>query len=187
MSRTRRLPAAGWLAAGWIAAFLVPPALGQESASYDLSEHAFNAGGHPAGGIVSSSAGYRMSLDAIGGGLSSGGLASSSFSVQAGFVLSYPPPGEVKNLKFTSAASLTWDVDSAAAAYEIYRDVLSALPGGSTGTCLQAGVAANVTTDPSIPASGFFYLVTSRNSLGEEGTKGFASSGAERPNPLPCP
>ena len=32
-----------------------------------------------------------------------------------------------------------------------------------------------------------FYLVTSRNRLGEEGPKGFDHLGVERGNPVPCP
>jgi hypothetical protein len=32
-----------------------------------------------------------------------------------------------------------------------------------------------------------FYLVTGENRLGEEGTKGRTSTGAERVNPTPCP
>ncbi|PYT33187.1 MAG: hypothetical protein DMF52_16120 [Acidobacteria bacterium] len=42
-------------------------------------------------------------------------------------------------------------------------------------------------SDPTIPPQGFFYLITSRNRLDEEGIKGHASSGVERANPLPCP
>ena len=41
-------------------------ALAQQSASFRLTEHTFNAGGHPSNGTVPSSAGYRITLDAIG-------------------------------------------------------------------------------------------------------------------------
>ncbi len=70
---------------------------------------------------------------------------------------------------------------------EVYRDLLSALPDGQNGLCLQGGVAATSMTDPALPGTGWFYLITSRNSLGEEGTKGFAGNGTERANPGPCP
>jgi hypothetical protein len=57
------------------------------------------------------------------------------------------------------------------------------------GTCLQAGIAATTATDPAIPPplTGWFYLVTVRNDLREEGTMGHASGGASRPNTSPCP
>ena len=41
-------------------------------------------------------------------------------------------------------------------------------------------------TDVTAPGKFFLYLVTVRNRLGEEGTKGFSTNG-ERPNPTPCP
>lgn len=44
-------------------------------------------------------------------------------------------------------------------------------------------------SDPLAPSAGtgFFYLVTARNRLDEEGPKGFQSLGVEEPNPDPCP
>jgi hypothetical protein len=55
--------------------------------------------------------------------------------------------------------------------------------------CLQSGLLVGSAADIQSPpaGSGFFYLATARNRLGEEGTKGFASSGTRRVNPSPCP
>jgi hypothetical protein len=163
-------------------------ATGQESASYNLKEHTVNAAGHPNAGSVMASAGYRITLDAVGDAIAPVGLGSASFQMDGGFAVAYPPPGEVIGLLFSAdAASFSWDVEPAAGTYNVYRDVISALPGGQNGLCLQPGLTANATKDTQTPATGWFYLVTSRNSLGEEGTKGFASSGVERVNPGPCP
>ena len=166
----------------------VAPASAQQSAGYDLREHILNAGGHPAGGVVPASAGYRITLDAIGAPVATQTGASPSFQLSGGFVAAHPPPGEVKNLRFgPDAVSLAWDAEPGAGTYQVYRDLISGLAGG--GVCSQAGILLPQASDPQVPpvAVGYFYLVTSRNSLGEEGTKGFASSGAERWNGLPCP
>jgi hypothetical protein len=165
------------------------PAHAQQSASYDLREHTLNAGGHPAAGAVLSSPAYRLSLDALG---DLAGVPSSSVSFQLGpgFVPAYPPPSEVTGLVFRpDSVTMTWDVESAAGTYQVYRDPLARLLLGGTGTCWQSGLVAPQVVDAQIPVAGtgYFYLVTSRNSLSEEGTKGFGSSGLERPNPIPCP
>jgi hypothetical protein len=153
-----------------------------------MREHTVNAAGHPDAGTVMASTGYRITLDAIGDPIASVGLSATSYKMDGGFAVAYPPPGEVTGLLFRlDASTLTWSVDPAADSYEVYRDLLSALPGGQNGLCLQGGVLATSTTDPATPGTGWFYLITSRNSLGEEGTKGFASSGVERANPGPCP
>jgi hypothetical protein len=175
------------LAIGVITWAAASPARGQGSASYRLSDYAINAGGHPMAGTAMASTHFRISLDAIGDPAGQS-TSSPSFQIVPGLAGSHPPPGEVKNLQFAAdAKSMSWDVEPAAGVYELYRDLVSALHSGSAGVCLQGGLQANAATDLQVPASGYFYLVTSRNSLGEEGTKGYASSGAERPNPLPCP
>jgi hypothetical protein len=164
------------------------PARAQQSPGYDMREHVFNAGGHPEAGTAMASAGFRITLDAIGGLTAMPATASASFQMNAGFVSGYPPPSEVTSVRFgPDGVSLAWDPDPGAGTYQVYRDSLSALHGGGTGVCYQQNLMSPGTTDPHPPASGFFYLVTSRNRLGEEGTKGFASSGAERLNTLPCP
>jgi hypothetical protein len=183
----RRAAIAALMAAGWLV-LGASAATGQESAGYNLKEHTVNAAGHPDAGTVMASAGYRITLDAVGDAVAPVGLASASFQMDGGFAIAYPPPGEVTGLLFSAdGASFSWDIQAAAGTYNVYRDVISALPGGLNGLCLQGGLTANASKDTQTPGTGWFYLVTSRNSLGEEGTKGFASSGVERANPGPCP
>lgn len=161
---------------------------GQQSASYSAKEYVFNAGGNPSDGVILTSTSYRIGLDAVGEGLIATSLSSSSFQMDAGFVGVYPPPGETTNLRFTSPTSLIWSPEPSAGLYNVYRDVLTALP-GNFGVCFQPDLATTSGTDATDPAPGVarFYLVTAENRLDEEGTKGFRSSGAERPNPAPCP
>jgi hypothetical protein len=159
----------------------------QTSASYKLQESVLNSGGHPAQGSVLSSASYHVRLDAIGDGAL--GLASASFHVDGGFVDAYPPPGEVLQQIFSSSTTQAWSPERSVGRYEVYRDSLTALSGGGTGACFTSGLSAESASDTSDPAvgQGWFYLVTARNRLGEEGTKGFRSDGSERPNPAACP
>jgi hypothetical protein len=176
------------IASAWLIA-AVAPARAQQSAGYDMREHSLNAAGHPEAATVMASAGFRITLDALGGLTAMPVTASASFQLNGGFVSGYPPPSEVTNVRFgPDGVSFAWDLDPASGTYQVYRDALSALQGGGTGLCTQQNLASPVTTDPQVPASGgWFYLVTSRNRLGEEGTKGFTSGGAERLNTLPCP
>ena len=67
--------------------------LAQESDSFNLSEHTFNAGGSPQDGAVLTSRNFQLSLSAIGQGVTPAALASASFSMSGGFVGTYPPPG----------------------------------------------------------------------------------------------
>jgi hypothetical protein len=160
----------------------------QTSASYKLVEFTFNGGGRPTNGSIASSASYRIKLDAIGDALAATGLASASQHMDGGFVSNYPPPGEVRNGRWASKSTLSWDPEASVGTYEVYRDVLSSLP-GSFGACFQSPLLTETATDAASPVAGtaWFYLVTARNRLGEEGTKGFRSSGVERPNASPCP
>ncbi len=165
------------------------PARAQTSASYHLNEHTFNVGGQPAGGAVSTSASFHLRLDALGDGVIETGMASVSFHADGGFVGDYPPPGEVLGLQFSSGASLAWSPEKSVGQYEVYSDAVSSLRSGGTGTCLQSGLTTTSAADATTPAVGsaLFYLVTARNRLNEEGTKGYRSSGAELPNTTPCP
>ena len=171
-----------------VVAAMSPIAMAQTSASYKLVEFAFNNGGRPANGTSAASASYRITLDAIGDALAATGLSSASQRMDGGFVSDYPPPGEIRNGRWTSKTVLSWDSEKSVGTYEVYRDLLSSHPGGF-GACFQSPLLAETATDAASPASGtaWFYLVTARNRLGEEGTKGFRSSGVERPNPSPCP
>jgi len=81
-----------------------------------------------------------------------------------------------------------WLPEPAADHYHVYRDLVQTLP-GAYGLCWAAPVPSTSVLDVASPpaASGFFYLVTSGTTLGDEGTKGFNSTGMERANPAPCP
>jgi hypothetical protein len=163
-------------------------ALAQTSASYKLTESVFNAGGDPQNGTVAASASWRVTLDAIGDAADGVGLASASWHADAGFVDLYRPPGEVRNVLWPSKTTMTWSPEPTVGAYEVYRSFLSMLP-GDFGSCLASGLTDETATDASAPpvSAGWFYIVTARNRLAEEGTKGAQSSGSERPNSSPCP
>jgi len=163
------------------------PTLAQQSVDYRVEEHVFNAGGHPLGGTVPTSAGFQISLDALGDGITGTSLAGTSFRVDGAFVSAYTPPGEILALRFTDALTLVWNPERSVGHYNIYRGgVGSFLP--DYGTCSQPPVFQTTTTDGSAPSpgQGFFYLVTAENRLREEGTKGFDSGGNERTGTV-CP
>jgi hypothetical protein len=164
------------------------PALAQTSTSYRLTEAVVNAGGHPAQGTVLASAGYRISLDAIGDGVLGDGLESASYRLDGGFIAAYPPPGEVSGNRFASKTQLLWSPERSVGTYHAYRNTLASLP-GAFGTCLASEVLTTSLTEVAVPVvgTGFFYLVTAKNRLDEEGTKGRQSNGAVRPNSIPCP
>ena len=169
---------------------LVPlTAAAQTSASFKLEEHVFNNGGHPDSGIVVTSASFRVTFDALGDGIAAFGLSGPSFHSDAGFGAAYPPPGEVLNLRFASGTTFVWDPEKSVGVYNLYRDLLSALAGLDYGQCDQYDLLGETATDGDAPpaSDGYFYLVTAENRRGEEGTKGFDSSDAERPNPSACP
>ena len=164
-------------------------ALAQQSASHRLTEHTFNAGGHPAAGVVVGSASHRVSLDALGDAFSPGMLGSASNQLGGGFVTVYPPPSEVQQLRFSDKVTLLWSPEPSVGTYNLYRGALTSLSGLGYGACRTNAIAGATTADPDPAAQGqgFFYLVTAKNLLQEEGIKGRASSGALRPNLAPCP
>ncbi len=164
-------------------------ALAQTSANYHLAESTFNAGGDPNQGVTLASASHHVKLDALGDAALGVGLASASYRMDAGFVDVYRPPGEVLGLTVAAdKKTFNWNPERSVGSYDLYRDLLSTLP-GNFGTCLASSIAANTWTDATTPPAGrgWFYLATAKNRLGEEGTKGARSNGAERPNPAPCP
>jgi len=171
----------------------VPPAMSsafaQTSDSFKVQEHVLNAGGNPDGGQVLASSSFRVSLDSIGEGVTGPGLSSTLWRMDGGFVSAYPPPGEVMGVRFApDHITLSWMPERSVGSYDLYRGVVPAfLPG--YGTCNQLGLTAETAVDTDLPSigAGFFYLLTARNRLREEGTKGFNSSGIERLNPIPCP
>ncbi len=168
----------------------VYPGLAQESASYRISENALNAGGHPAQGVVMSSASFRITLDATGDPLAAPGLASASFTMQSGTIASGRPPGEVTGQVFLGdGTTLQWNPEPSAGTYRVYRGLLSARSATNYGSCHQQGIAGISTTDNETPpaADGYMYILTVENFLGEEGTMGYTSALTERPNTAPCP
>jgi len=184
------LPAAGPLvvALALAAAASIQPAAAQQSVNFRLTEWTINAGGDPLNGSSAGSVSWRVSLDALGDAVLGVGQTSVSYRLDAGFVDVYAPPGEVRNQLFSDATTMIWDRERSAGVYEVYRGLLSGLPGGY-GACFQSALASAPAADAGTPAigSGWFYLVTAKNRLGEEGTKGSDSSGNSRPNPAPCP
>jgi hypothetical protein len=162
--------------------------LAQESPNYKLQEHVFNAGGHPQGGVTLTSASFRISLDALGEGIASAPLTSSSFILDGGFCTGYPPAGEVDGLAFQDAISLGWNPESSVGTYNLYRDLLGNLPGLAYGICEQEGLDSETVSDTETPpvGEGYFYLVTAENRLAEEGPKGSDSSGTKRTG-VTCP
>ena len=160
-----------------LAVLVVTPLAAQQSSSYKLAEHTLNAGGHPEGGAVLTSASYRISLDSIGEGLAGVGMNSPSYSMDGSFGACYPPPGEVHGLRFTDAQTMVWNPEKSVGLYNLYRDDLGEVSAG--GNCLQQDLAGETATDtdPVEVGEGFFYLVTAKNRLGEEGSKGFGRTG----------
>jgi hypothetical protein len=171
-----------------LVALLALPVAAQQSASYKLGEHVFNAGGDPAGFVVPASASYKITLDSIGEGVVRTGMSSASYRMDGSFAGCYPPPGEVRGLRFTDALTMAWDPEKSVGHYNLYRDAVASLPGLGYGTCLQQGIPDETVTDsdPVPLGDGYFYLVTVENRLHEEGTKGTDSGGATRHGTM-CP
>ena len=175
------------------ALLLVLPVYAQESASFKLTEHVFNAGGNPADGAVLASASFRIKLDAIGESVAARSMASNSFHMGGGFVSPYLPPREVQQLEFIDKQTLAWDQgpDRAGDYYNLYRDSLTDLV-PDYGTCqwgdtVEKSFNVDSLEAPDPPAGeAYFYLVTADYRL-EESTKGFDSDGHGRPNDDPCP
>ena len=170
-----------------MAIFILPaaalPLMAQQSAGYKLEEHVMNAGGHPENGVMMFSPGFKVSLDSIGDGVSVGGLGSASFNLDAGFVNTFRPAGEVSALMFINKDQLEWNADPSAGVYNLYRDTINNLVGLGFGACLQQDLntASTFDRDPMPePGDGYFYLATAENRLREEGTKGFQTTGSER-------
>jgi hypothetical protein len=175
------------LCAAGLAAAL--PALAQTSASYQITESAINCGGDPQNGVVLTSPSFKVTLDAIGDAIAGGTLASTSFSTDVGLPPSVKPPGEVREVQFSTPTTLTWHAEPSVGTYRLYRGLLSDLP-TSYGICLSpGGLIGPEATDGENPSPGqcFVYLATARNRLNEEGTLGNDSAGIPRPNSSPCP
>ena len=175
-------------AIGLAALLVCSAALAQQSASFDLEEHAFNAGGHPVQGVSPGSSSFTISIGSLGQGPATRTASSASFEVAGGFVSAYPPPGEVHGLDFANKSTLTWSAERSVGVYNLYRDGFVDLAGLGYGQCKQPGLADATATDADalLSGSGFFYLVTAVNRLAEEGTKGADSVGSTRTGNV-CP
>jgi hypothetical protein len=163
--------------------------LAQQSPSFQLEEHTFNAGGHPTGGTALSSTSFWLTLGALGQGVAAPGLASASFAMDGGFIATYPPPGEVESLRFADETTLAWDGERSVGDYGLYQGLITEPFDPDYGICQPPGIDGQTTTVAATPGLGetLFVLVTARNRLGEEGSKGFKTDGQERDNPVACP
>jgi hypothetical protein len=170
-------------------ALLVVPALALESLNFKLTEQALNGGGTPVDGAVMASPRFRMTLAAVGDGVGGVSAGSASFRIDGGSVRMAPPPGEVYDLHFADAQTLAWKWERSAGSYNLYRDLISNLAGLAYGSCAQEDIPIESTVESLPPPAedGFFYLVTAKNSLEEEGTKGADSSGTWRDYGTACP
>ena len=165
------------------------PALAQQSAGYQLTEHTFNQGGRPQDGVAATSTSFAITLDAIGDTTGFAEPTSASYGVTPGFVTAFGPAGEVLDLTFDDATTISWDEQPNATGYNIYSHDLGSLSGTDNGGCLESTVPDNSYMAVGTPAAteGFFYLVTAINRLAEEGTPGSDSQGTERGNAGACP
>lgn len=173
----------------FVLALASPWAAAQQSPSYRVEGGSLNAGGRPSGGITASSASFHISLDSIGEAVvAPTALSNASLRVDGGLAPGYLPPREIRDLRFTDPSVLVWTGDRAAGTFRLYRDLISSLSSLGYGTCLVSGLTSPTATDTAtpLPGSGFFYLATVANRLGEEGPKGAASDGTPRLG-SPCP
>jgi hypothetical protein len=170
------------------ALLLAPAALAQQSANYKLTEWTINAGGDPMNGNSAASVSFKIKLDAIGDAVLGAGQASASFHADSGFVDVYAPAGEIQNQRFTNVSTMTWDAERSVGVYEVYRGTIGSLP-GTYGACFQSSIGSTTASDATAPPVGaaWFYIVTAKNRIGEEGTKGYDSNSTQRANPAPCP
>ena len=170
--------------------------LAQSSVNFQIGQATLNCGGHPSDGVVLSATTRTISLDSIGEGVVARSLSSASFRMDAGLVAAFRPPGEiapscgasgqaclrVQRSGPTDVAELHWPPDPSVGTYNVYRGLTDDLAGLGFGSCNQTGLVNETALDAEQVAAdhAFFYLVTARNRLDEEGTKGFKSNGAER-------
>jgi hypothetical protein len=167
---------------------LATTVLAQESTNFKLREHSLNAGGQPHDGAVLSSTSFQITLAAVGETVAAVTISGPSFAATEGFVGSVPPPGEVTNLRFNDPSTLAWDPEGSVGDYSLYRGEVTNPYDPGFGSCLVPGITGPTASDITLPAidTAFFYLVTARNRLGEEGTKGSTSGNEPRGNLAPC-
>lgn len=185
--KTHGVFAAALLAAwGWAA-----PAGAQQSANFRLEGTTLNAGGRPVGGVMAQSVSFQITLDAVGDAVPALDASSPNFGLSCGTTGAYAPAAEVSEVSFGPPLppdSFKWSPAPTAVLYNLYRGVTGTLP-GTFGSCLASNVAATSYADPAVPAAktGYFYLVTGENRVGEQGIKGYQSNGAPRTSLPACP
>jgi hypothetical protein len=98
------------------------------------------------------------------------------------------PPELASSLRFTDALTLGWAAVPAAVTYDVYRGTMQSGGWSFDHACIAPGVAGTSVVDATNPLAGkgLYYLVSVKNACGE-GSLGVATSGAQVPNPLPCP
>ena len=177
--RTSPVLLAFLLASGSVVAFA------RTSTSYRLTEADQNCGGEPPTAVSTT---YRVTLGTVGDAASQMGLSSTSFRMDVGFVAPYPPPLEVASQSWSGNALLTWSSEKSIGTYSVYRGDVATIA-TSYGGCFAWNVGGPPVADLASPPAGgtWFYLVTAKNRLREEGTLGTNSLGATRPNSTPCP
>lgn len=91
-------------------------------------------------------------------------------------------PPEVQGVVFDSDTSLGWSAASGAAAYDVYRGVISDLGAGIPARCHAYRVPATSFVTAATPELGkvYFYLVTGESAAGLEGTAGNDSQAIAR-------
>ena len=164
------------------------PLLAQSSPSFSLQEHTLNSGGSPANGAVASSSSFKISADSIGDPFAMTHSESTSYTLDGGFITAYPPPSEVIGVHLPEKGKLEWAPEASAGTYCVYRGLLGQMAEGY-GACLASELedeSALVPADPNVGQC-YFYIVTARNRLGEEGTMGCGSGGQERQPDTGCP
>lgn len=162
------------------------PAQAQQSPGYRLTEQTFQPAGSVDGAVLESP-NFLITLVSVGDPLAVAlPAASPGFGVDSGFLAGYAPPEEVRNLRLR-AETIEWDPAGSAESYDLYRGGLAVL-GAAYGTCLATGIVSPSAVDPEQPPAGeaYFYLVTARNRLGEQGPAGVAGGTTER-MPDGCP
>lgn len=161
---------------GLLAALAGGPAAAQQSPHYAIRMSVINSGGGTADGRAPASPAFTLRTDALGEGTVAASMTSASFSLSAGFLGSFPTPGEVDNLVFADGVTLAWDPEPLAAFYHLYRTGPMGAPTGASpsGDCLQAGLASATTTDNGAPpaAGAFFYFVNAASGINVEGPGG---------------
>ena len=157
---------------------------GSRSASFNLSDATLDGGARPA-----ASSSFKITNPSIGSGLESAVYASASFHMDSGFAASYLPPAEIAGLRWSNLTTLEWNADRSIGSYALYRNRLNTLAAANGGDCLVSGLSSETSLDSELPGAGngYFYLVTARNRLGEERTRGYGSDGLERLGGAACP